>query len=87
MFNGWGVYFWMVLFIIVFVSFNCWYGWCVMSVLVSNKVKYRGWEYVGIIYDYWSGIVRLFVRDRFVVFKWIGCFIFVINYFVRMGVR
>ena len=85
--NGWGVHFWMVSPTTVFVSFNRRYGRRATSALASNKVKYRGWEYVGTTYDYRSGIARLFVRDRFVASKRIGRFTLATNYPVRMGAR
>lgn len=47
----------------------------------------KKWYYVGVMYSGGIGVGKLYVDNKLVVKKRMGKMRFVMNYFVRMGVR
>ena len=85
--NGWGVHFWTVSPRTLFVRFTRRKGRISTPAVTSSLLLLRQWQYVGATYDYYKGIVKLFINRRFVARKRIGRIRLATNYPVRMGVR
>lgn len=70
---GWGVYLWMIGLCMFFVWFVCRDGVFIkVVVVISRKICYRVWNYVGVIYDFKIGVVKFWVNFRLFVVKSIG---------------
>lgn len=84
--RGWGVHFWMVGRRKLFVRFVT-RRRKMTAPVVSNKVNFKAWNYVGATYDKRTGVAKLYINSVPVASRRIGKFSLATNYPIRIGAQ
>lgn len=86
--NGWGVHFWMVGRRTIFARLMKRGRRPISSKYISSsRITPYKWQYVGMTYDFRTGVAKLYLNSRVIAQKRIGRFRIATNYPVRMGVK